>query len=349
MKDKMNENENENYLNIVVVFVRWWKTLLVIGIVAAVASAGVSMLIRPKFKSSVIMMPPASNALSQMIMIAHNQNEYLDVTQFGEDIKIDQMLQILNSREIKTHLIEKFNLIVHYDIDTNKKYWKTKLYKQVKDNCTFSRTDFMGVQISVIDEDPQFSADMANEIADYYDILKRKIIQQRTEEAFVILQDEMDKLEETVALLVDSLSEISSHGVYDYDNQSQRLIQQYAKEIASGNTAAAKRIKDELAILEKWGPAFFSVRERIQYLKEVQMVYQQTYQKMRIDANYSMSQKFVVEYAVASDKKAYPKRMMIVILSTFGALAFALLLIITKESVKRAYRLVKGASGDSAK
>jgi uncharacterized protein involved in exopolysaccharide biosynthesis len=337
----MENRDNKSSLRIVIVLFKWWKTLLIIAVAAAVVSAGVSMLIRPKFKSSVIMMPTASNALSQMIMIAHNQNEYLDATQFGDDIKIDQMLQILNSREIKAHLIEKFNLIVHYDVDTNQKYWKTKLYEQVKDNCTYSRTDFMGVQISVLDEDPQFAADMANEIADYYDTLKRRIIQQRTETAFAILQDEMNNLEEAVALLSDSLSKIMSYGVYDYDNQSQRLIQQYAKEIASGNTTAAKRIKDELSILEKWGPAFFSVRERIQYLKEVQMEYQQKYQAMRVDANYSMSQKFVVEYAVASDKKAYPKRMAIVILSTFAALSLALFFIITKESLKKAFASIK--------
>jgi uncharacterized protein involved in exopolysaccharide biosynthesis len=337
MKDK----DNNGSLNIIIVLIQWWKTLLVIGVVAAVASAGVSMLIRPKFRSSVIMMPTASNAVSQMIMVPNNQNEFLDATQFGDDIKIDQMLQILNSREIKAHLIEKFNLIVHYDIDTNKKYWKTKLYKQVKDNCTFSRTDFMGVQISVLDEDPQFAADIANEIADYYDTLKRRVIKQRSEAAFAVLEDEMNKLEETVAMLTDSLSKIMRHGVYDYDNQSQRFVQQYAKEIASGNKAAAQRIKSELAILEEWGPAFFSVRERIQYLKEWQMGLQQTYQSMRIDADYRLSQKFVVESAVASDKKAYPKRMLIVILSTFAALSLGILFVISKESLKKAYSQIR--------
>jgi uncharacterized protein involved in exopolysaccharide biosynthesis len=71
------------------------------------------------------------------------------------------------------------------------------------------------------------------------------------------------------------------------------------------------------------------------------MEYQQKYQAMRVDANYSMSQKFVVEYAVASDKKAYPKRLMIVILSTFGTLALALFFIITKESLKKAFSAIK--------
>ena len=150
----------------------------------------------------------------------------------------------------------------------------------------------------------------------------------------------MNHLEKDVAVLVDSLSKIMSYGVYDYDGQSERLMQQYAKEVAGGNKAAQKRIEEKLAILEQWGPVFFSVRERIQYLKEFQMELQQKYQAMRVDASYSMTQKFVVEYAVASDKKAYPKRSMIVILSTFCALALGVLFIVGKEGVKRAYREV---------
>jgi uncharacterized protein involved in exopolysaccharide biosynthesis len=342
----MENQESKSILNIVVVFVQWWKTLVIVGVVAALASAGASMLITPKYKSSVIMMATTSNAVSQMIMIANNYNEFLDATQFGDDRKIDQMLQILNSREMKDHLIEKFNLIVHYDIDTAQKYWKTKLYEQVKNGCSFSRTDFMGVQISVMDVDPQFAAEMANEIADYYDVLKRKIIKQRSEEAYVILQDEMNKTEEYIATLVDSLSKIMSYGIYDYESQSERLIQQYAKDVASGNTAAAKRIKDELSVLAKWGPVYMSVRDRILYLKEGQMHLQQKYQSMRVDADYNLPQKFVVEYAVASDKKAYPKRSIIVIMSTFCSLALAFLLILGRENIKRTYAAVRRNSSE---
>jgi hypothetical protein len=270
----------------------------------------------------------------------------LDATQFGDDMKIDQMLQILNSREMKAHLIEKFNLIVHYDIDTAQKYWETQLYAQVKDNCTFSRTDFLGVQVSVMDADPQFAADMANEIADYYDILKRKIIKQRSEEAYLILQDEMNKTEDCISLLVDSLSKIMSYGVYDYESQSERLIQQYAKEVANGNVTGAKRIKDELSILEKWGPIYMSVRDRILFLKESQMHLQQKYQAMRVDADYTLPQKFVVESAVAADKKAYPKRSIIVIMSTLCSLALALLLILGKENISRTYAAIRKNSSE---
>jgi uncharacterized protein involved in exopolysaccharide biosynthesis len=195
----------------------------------------------------------------------------------------------------------------------------------------------MGVQVSVLDIDPQLAADMANEIADYYDVLKRKIIKQRSEEAFVILQDEMEKYEELTTALTDSLSKIMSYGVYDYESQSEGLMQQYAKEIANGNTTGAKRIKEELSILEQWGPVYLAIRDRIHFLKRGQMGLQEKYQSMRVDADYSLSQKFVIEYAVASDKKAYPKRSIVVIVSTFCSLAFALLLIIGRENIKRTY------------
>ncbi|MDR0368310.1 MAG: hypothetical protein LBH82_04110 [Bacteroidales bacterium] len=342
------ENKKAHPLNIVVLIVRWWKVLLITGIVAAVLSAGVSMLITPRFKSSVILMPTSSNALSQMVMLSNN-NERLDATQFGDDMKVDQMLQILNSREMKKHVVETFNLAVHYAIDTTSKYWKTKLYDAVKNSCQFSRTDFMGVQITVIDEDPQFAADMANEIADYYDVLKRKIIKQRTEEGFAIIQNEMDKTEETIALLVDSLSFIMSHGIYDYESQSERLMQQYAKEIASGNSAAVKRMKDELQILEQWAPIYISVRDRMLFLKESQMYLQQKLQGMRADADYALPQKFIVESAVASDKKAYPKRLTIVIMTTICTLALAMLLIICQESIKQAYAMIRKDLADTKK
>ena len=334
------ERKMSKPLSILVLVIRWWKVLLIVAVVAAVGSAGVSMLIHPRYKSTAIIMPTSSNAVSQMIMNVNN-NEDLDATQFGDDIMIDQMLQILNSREMQDHVIEKFNLRVHYAIDSNKKYWKSKLYKAVKNSCRFSRTSYMGVQISVLDEDPQFAADIANEIADYYDVLKRKIIKQRSEDAFTIVQGEMDETEKTIAMLVDSLSVIMRHGVYDYESQSERLMEQYAKDIANGNTAAVKRIKEELTVLEDWAPSYVSVRSRILFMKFAQMYLQQKYQAIRADAEYNLPQKFIVESAVASDKKEYPKRMVIVLMSTIGALALALFLIIAQEGIKNAYSIIR--------
>ncbi|MFA7400931.1 MAG: hypothetical protein WCZ21_00185 [Bacteroidales bacterium] len=326
---------NHSELNILLLIVKYWKTFLIVGIVSAVVSFTLSTpyFIKPKFKSSVIMFSTSSNAVSQLILAEGNYNEFLDVTQFGDDEHIEQMIQILNSREIKDHMIAKFNLIDHYDIDTTKKYWKTKLYKFVKNNIQFSRTDNLAVEITVEDTDPVLAADMANEIADYYDILKREIVQQRSKEAFAILQEEMKLTDQLIMELNDSLSRIMSKGIYDYETQSERLMQQYAIELAKGNTVAVKRIKDELMILEQYGPLYVSVRDRLFYLKDAQKLFQEKYQNTRVDASYSLPQKFIVEKAVPADKKSYPKKMLITIVSTFCVLLFTLFLLIFKENI----------------
>lgn len=280
------------------------------------------------------MFSTSSNAVSQLILAEGNYNEFLDITQFGDDAHIEQMIQILNSREIKEHIIEKFNLIEHYQIDTTKKYWKTKLYKYVKSNVQFSRTDNLAIEITVEDTDPILAANIANEISDYYDILKRQIVQQRSIEAFNILQEEMKLTDEHIMELTDSLSRIMSHGIYDYESQSERLTQQYAIELVKGNAVGVKRIKDELIILEKYGPLYVSVRDRLFYLKEAQKLFQEKYQNARVDASYSLPQKFVVEKAVPADKKSYPQKLLIAIVTTLCVLLFTVFLLIFHEKIK---------------
>ena len=332
---------NYDTSNIILVIVRWWKVLLVVAVTAAVLSVAASFLIKRQYKSTVVMMPTATNAVSQMLMINNNYNEFLDATQFGDDMKIDQMIQILNSRQMKTHLIEKFNLREHYGIKESEKYWEDKLYKTVAVKCRFSRTNYLAAEITVLDTDPLWAADIANEIAAYYDTLKRAIVQQRSQESFAIMEDAIAKTEDYIQTLVDSLAVIMSYGVYDYETQSERLMQQYAKEIAAGNAAGIKRIKEQLEILEKWGAASFSLQTKLRYTRMSQVDLQNKYEAMRVDADYRLPQKFVTEYAVPSYKKAYPNRILIMVITTLCSLLLALFFIFAKESLQKTYSMIK--------
>ena len=118
-----NSKKANTSVSIITLIIKWWKQLLVVAVSAMVVSLLVSFLIKPKYKSTVVMMPTASNAVSQMLLEDGNYNEFLDPSQFGDDMKVDHMLQILNSRQIKDHLIATFDLINYYELDTNKKYW----------------------------------------------------------------------------------------------------------------------------------------------------------------------------------------------------------------------------------
>ncbi len=75
-----------------------------------------------------------------------------DILEFGEDEQAERMLQILNSNRIRDKIIQKFNLMQHYNIDPNYKYKYTRLYNEYENKVNFKRTQFMAVKISVYDE-----------------------------------------------------------------------------------------------------------------------------------------------------------------------------------------------------
>ncbi|MBO4543531.1 MAG: hypothetical protein J5725_10175 [Bacteroidales bacterium] len=327
--------------NLFVLIFKHWKLLIIVAIATIVVSFACACLIPPQFKSTVILLPTSTNAVSQVVLAEGNYNEELDVTQFGDDMSVDRMVQILNSRYIKDHLIQKFDLIAYYDLDTTTKYWKTKLYKNMQGDIKCARNSYLGVEVSVANKNPQMAADMANEIANYYDTLKHQIITQRTHRAFEIVQAEMDSLEILIEKTSDSLSIVMAHGVYDYETQSERLYQQYAKEVAAGNQTAINRLDKELKTLQEWGPLSFSLKEQIVNLREYQQVLQSKKQMARVDMQYALSQKFVVEYAVPSDKKFYPKKIMIVLVSTISMLVLTLFFIVFQQSIIDTFHSVK--------
>ena len=58
------------------------------------------------------------------------------------------------------------------------------------------------------------------------------------------------------------------------------------------------------------------------------------YNEARLEATQNMPHKFVVERAVAPEKKAYPNKSLIVIVSTFASLLFALIVLIIIDNIK---------------
>src|ERR1700749_742294 len=82
-------------------FWRWRKPLIVIGLAAAIISSGISYLIHERFKSTVIMFPVQSNAIAKALL-TDDMSGKQDVLQFGEEEQAEQLLQILNSDEIRT-------------------------------------------------------------------------------------------------------------------------------------------------------------------------------------------------------------------------------------------------------
>lgn len=317
-------------------FYKWRKPLIVVFIIAVLASLLFSSpwFITPKYKSTVIMFPVATNSVSK-VLISQSAAVKEDILGFGEEEQAEQMLQILNSNKIRDKVIEKFNLMEHYGIDPGSNYKMTRLIKEYESNVTFRRTEYMAVKVSVLDKDPVMAASMANTIAELMDSAKNQMQKARAKMALAIVQREYQELEAEIQQIVDSLKWIGKKGVHDYESQSEVLNQQLAIAISKGDDRAVIALEKRLDILADYGSTFMSLKNALEFKTEQITLLKAKLEEARVDSEQQLPQKFIVNDAFAAEKKSYPVRWVIIVISTFSALLISTLVILLLENVSK--------------
>jgi len=335
-------NGSADSFKVAIFLFKWRKTLLVVGLLAAVLSAIVSspLFITPLYKSTLIMYPASGNSVSKSL-IAETGSQREDILEYGDDGQTEQLLQILNSNRIRDKVIAKFNLSEHYGIRPGSRYYLSTLYYRFNRNISFKRTEFMAVKLTVYDSDAQMAADIANQIADYVDSVKYDMQKERAMQGFKIVEAEYLAKQRELDIMEDSLTRIRNLGVQDYETQAQMLNRQLAKEIAAGNTRAIRNLEDRLKILATYGGAYVSLREKLlNEIKQLSFI-KARYEEAKMDATFVIPQKFVVEKAIKAERKSYPIIWIIVLLSTVGSLLTAMLVIALTEKFPQVIRNLK--------
>jgi uncharacterized protein involved in exopolysaccharide biosynthesis len=343
----MLNNSTNSYTDsykVAVFLYKWRKTLLILGLSAAVLSAFFSspLFISPLFKSTVILYPASSNSISKSLL-SENAAPKKDILEYGDEEQTEKMLQILTSNRIREKVIAKFNLVEHYGIDSTLSNFHTRLFYRYNENITFKRTEYMAVKIAVLDKDPQLAADIANTIASLIDSVKNDMQNARAMQGFKIVEAEYLLQQRQVSVMEDSLTKIMKLGVLDYESQAEMLNRQLAKEIASGNSHNVSVLESRLKILANYGGSYISLREALLNEKKQLSFIKARYEEARVDAFESIPQKFIVENAFKADRKSYPIIWIIVVLSTLGTLMAALLVIYVVEKSPEVLRKLQEA------
>lgn len=320
--------------NMVVFLYKWRKPLLIVMAAALVGSWFFSLpwFITPKYKSTVIMFPAGANSVSRALL-SDQQTKGQDLVAFGEDEQSEQLMQILNSNKIRDRIIRKFGLMEHYGIDSSSKYKYSRLFDRYEENIRFRRTQFMAVQISVLDEDPQMSADIANQIAELLDTVKNEMQRQRSVQGLRIVEAEYKGLQAEMQTIVDSLVALGALGVNDFEYQSQVLNQQMAISIMNGNKTAQAALQKRLDNLGKYGGIYMSLKNAMEFKTEQLTVLQSKLKEARVEANEQIPQKFIVSDAYKAERKSYPMRWLIMLVSTFSALFLSIIVIMVMEKI----------------
>lgn len=315
---------------------RWKKHLIIIGFIAAVISAAGSYLIKPRYEAEVVFYPTTINSIGNAMFTDLNKRE-ADPLAFGEEEEAENALQILKSDKLSARVIRNFNLMEHYNIDSNSKYPRTKLQEKMKKNISYNRTRYLSISIKVLDEDPAMAAKIANGIAAIYDSVKTEIQQEVARDAYAIVAEEFENKQQEVWNLKVGLKELGEKGILDIEKQAQSISESLYALQASGAASASRiaELKAEKDTLAKYGSEYTNLYETlILELEELSML-RKRYKKAKVDIEKTIPQKFIVSNASVPEKKALPNRKLIVLLGTSATLALACIYLLFIEQRKK--------------
>lgn len=297
-----------------------WKRkfhFLIIGFIAIVLAAIFSgpTFIKPKFKSTARVYPTNIWTLS-------NESE------------TEQMIEILNSNDIKLKMFDVFKLDKVYRVSKDDPNYLTYMFDLYNTNVSVSKTEFETAEIKVLDHDPVRASNMCDSIIEFYNKKVRDLHKIKDKEMVNISQKELGKKYAQLSQLENQLDSLrNATGIISFDEQVPELTRGYMNALANGRGSAAdtKKIEKLYDNFSKDGTqaAFLEDRYRqtlqvIDSLSNQYEFYQMEYEK---DITYS----HVVEYPFPADKKAYPVRWLIVLLSTISAVFLALLVFLVLD------------------
>lgn len=326
MEEQQHNKYSSKYL--CKLLVEYRKPILIILAVAALCAVIFSapFFITPLYKSTTIIYPTSSNSISKVLISTTYQSEK-DIMNIGEDEQTEQMLQVLNSNRVRDKVISRFNLMEHYNIKPDNKYPFTKLNKLYDARIKFRRTEYNAVKITVLDSDAALSARIANEIAEIFDSTMNQMQKEVAIEAFRIVEQEYNWLVAEMNMLEDSLNTLRKLGVFDYESQVEMLSRQMAVELGKGNTQGVNNIQKQLDVLAEYGGASYAINQRLDNDRLQLSLVKSKYEEAKVDATEFIPHKFVVTSAFQAERKSYPVRWLIVVitvLSTFLLLIFCI-------------------------
>ena len=327
-------NYDINSEGIIAFLGKWKLVLFTITVLALISSLVFSFFIDDKYESSVILFPSTTTSISRALLNDENYKEK-DFLEFGEEEEAEQMIQILRSDEIRRHIMEKFDLMNHYKIDPESKFKQSQLNVEFDKNIDYYRTKFMSVKIEVLDRDPKYAADIANEIAKMYDEVRNKMLRKVALQGLEIVEGQFNQLNTEISKMEDTLNIIRSKGVQDYETQVEVLSDQYGAALVRNNDKAARIIKNKLDTLSKFGGKYLSLVQQLEYEREKLSDLRKIYAEAKVNARSTIDQKFVVNKAQEAEKPSYPARWLIVSVSTLATLLFTMIVLIIIDPRKQ--------------
>ena len=330
--DKNNSNNEFNMQNTLRFILKHKLILIITFFVSAIVIGLLSLMLPNYYKSQVTLMPAENNAVSKAIL---SQMDNYDVLSFGKEKDAEYLLELLNSSTIISKTVTKFKLDEHYGIDDNGQAKSDKLNQRLVSNINVKRTENLGVKLTVWDTDPFYAAKIANFMASEMQNLRNEMKKAKMDSVVKALIISRARVQAQINSIADSMSVLAkANKIFDPVTMSDRMSQELAKQIASGNQAAISRLDNKLGDIGEYGPRILSLREEIQRKEETLRIWDEKLEQVKVDAESNIPTDFIIDSAYPSELKDKPKRSIIALVGGLCCSFLAIFVLILRDKNK---------------
>lgn len=328
----MNKKKKQYYFELIDVFhfiIKWRKKLIIICSISAILSIIISspFIIKPKFLSTAVFYPSTNNSISSALL-TDSRVKQKDPLEFGEQVAAQQYVQILESDYLRGKVIRHFNLVDHYRIDASDPEKNYKMGKMYNKNISVKKTPYASIEINVLDEDPQVAADVANGIVMILDSVKTEVQRRMAMQAYKIIVNEYKRKEEEINSIKTRMKELGAKGVYNVDEQSKAITE------LIGKNGMNENIRSQQNNLAQFGAESQELIGTLELQVEQMNELKKKLDQAKIDVEGNLSNVFILQNASPAERKSYPLRFVIVIVSTLGSFVLSCIVLLFVEKFK---------------
>ena len=300
-----------------------WKWRLHLLIILFLSGTGAFIFsgpqfIKPMFSSEAILYP--SNLIP-----------------YSTESPTEQMLQLLQSTEIRDSIISEFNLMQHYEIDpAKKKFPKTELYDTYHSNIKFSQTEYESVRIEARDIDPQIAAKIVGSIIRLLNMKARTLQREKSMELVVIYQKQLNAKKNEIDSLSNVLKAITDqYNIIDYQSQVTAITRNYYRALADKHSPGAlEEMRTMMTNLREQGEKYNALRGMIDRSNAQFNDIKISMETAKKDVDKELSYSNTVAYPMPEERKSYPSRLLIVIMTMASTFILALVIIAVTDSIR---------------
>lgn len=306
------ESKNFDFSAVLTIVRNNLKVFITVAILSAVLSIffSGSLFLTPLFKSVAVVYP-------------------INITPYSEESETEQMLQIFEAGSIRDSIIEKFDLYKRYDIEKGVASSKYYMHDKYNDRVVTSKTSYESIVLEVWDEDPDTAKMMADEVIRQLNLKIRSFYNQRGLDRSETYMNQMKYQLSFIDSVQQQIGELSSDKrVMEYRSQTRELVKGYVEALKDGaNSDRAKALDSWLQDLQKSGSKLQSLQEISDMAATQFGNISFKFLDWRAIGVERVNYTDVVVSPEVPDRKAWPVRWLIVLLSVAGTFVLTLVVL----------------------